>query len=110
MARAREGRLGAEGVSVGEELIDVEEDRVGLHGPLHETLAADEVPHRGSLRREELSADATVAASFPSTSPTGERGQTERHEWERERNGKWHELLLPRWEKTAMGRRLCREK
>ena len=49
MARAREGRLGAEGVSVGEELIDVEEERVGLHGPLHEMLAADEVPHRGSL-------------------------------------------------------------
>ena len=49
MARAREGRLAAEGVSVGEELIDVGEERVGLHGPLHETLAADEVPHRGSL-------------------------------------------------------------
>jgi len=82
VARAREGRLGAEGVSVGEELIDVGEERVGLHGPLHETLAADEVPHRGSLRREELSADATMAASVPSTGPTGERGRMEREEWE----------------------------
>ena len=84
MARARERRLADEGVSVGEELIDVGEERVGLHGPLHETLVADEVPRQGSLQREELSADATAAASVPSTSPTGERGQTERHEWERE--------------------------